>query len=470
MAALTRVTKSRALARQETPETILEFESPTAALIALPVPARARYTALLVSLALASCLILAATIQIDRVVTAQGKLVPQSASLVVQPLETSIIRSIDVKEGQRVHAGDLLARLDPTFAAADAGSLTTQVRSLTAEVRRLQAEADNKPYVVTDADDPDQKLQLAIYHQQMAERSFKAENYKQKIDSLETQISGALQAANYFRQRLTVAQGVESMRRELEQLQVGSKLNSLAAVDNRLEMSRNMTNSQAQADTATRDLRAMLAERDGEEQIWRSKISQDLTDQGRKLDDAREQLKKASLRQKLVELRAPEDATVLSISKVSVGSVMQSGDQFITMVPADAPLEVEAYIMGRDSGFVHVGDTVVVKFDTFPFTQYGSASGTVRLISADSFTQPNMMRQIGDASRTPPGSDSGIDTALYYRATVSLDNVRLRNLPASFKLSPGMPVTSDIKVGKRTPMSYLLSRVIPTMTEGMREP
>jgi HlyD family secretion protein len=470
MPELTRSRKNRALSREDTPESLLEFQSPTAALIALPVPASARHVTMMVALMVISGLVLAGTVPIDRVVTTPGKLVSQASTLVVQPLETSIIRSIDVHEGQTVKAGDLLARLDPTFAAADAGSLVTQVKSLQAEVDRLQAESEGRSYFAHDSSDPAEALQAAIFGQRHAERAYKIENYRQKIDSLETQISGNLAAAHYYRQRLEVAQGVETMRNQLENLQVGSKLNSLSAKDNRIEMERNISTSQAQADTETKDLRALIAERDGEEQDWRSKISQDLTDQGRKLDDAKQQLKKASLRRDLVELRAPQDATVLSVARVSVGSVMQSGDQFITMVPVDAALEVETYITGRDSGFVHVGDNVIVKFDTFPFTQYGAANGTVRQVSADSFTQQNMISQIGDPGRQNPAHDGGIDTALYYKGTVSLDEVKLHNTPPGFKLVPGMPVTADIKVGKRTVLTYLLARAIPTITEGMREP
>jgi len=328
-----------------------------------------------------------------------------------------------------------------------------------------------KTYTPSDPSDPAQQLQAAIFGQRHAERAYKLENYRQKIDSLETQISGNLSSANYYRQRLEVAQDVENMRTQLENLQVGSRLNTLSSRDNKLEMQRSMTSAQAQANTEARDLRALIAERDGEEEDWRNKTSQDLTEQGRKLEDAKQQLKKAALRKELVELRAPQDATVLSVAGVSTGSVMQSGDQFITLVPIDAPLEVETYITGRDSGFVHVGDTVVVKFDTFPFTQYGAANGTVRQISADSFTQQNMMSTIGDPGRKNPAhEDAGIDTALYYKGTVSLDEVKLRNTPPNFKLVPGMPVTADIKVGKRTVLTYLLARAIPTITEGMREP
>ena len=121
---------------------------------------------------------------------------------------------------------------------------------------------------------------------------------------------------------------------------------------------------------------------------------------------ARESLNKAQLRQQLVELRAERDATVLTVAKVSVGSVLQSGQQFITLVPTDAPLEVEANISGRDDGFVHVGDPVAIKFDTFPYHQYGMADGTVRTVSADSFTAQDEQRNPTGAVPVPGNTTS----------------------------------------------------------------
>jgi HlyD family secretion protein len=58
----------------------------------------------------------------------------------------------------------------------------------------------------------------------------------------------------------------------------------------------------------------------------------------------------------------------------------------------------------------------------------------------------------------------------YYRARITIAQMQLRNLPANFQLSPGMPVTADIKVGKRTVLTYLLGRVLPVAAEAMREP
>jgi HlyD family secretion protein len=405
-----------------------------------------------------------ALIPIDKVVTAQGRVVSQSATLVLQPLDAAIVRSIDVRDGESVHAGQILARLDPTLAVADVDALVAQVGTLQAQVSRLQAEAEGRPFAYTGID-PNLSLQAAIFAQHQAEYHYKIENYTQKVNGLMSSIARATSDASGYRNRLQVATSVEQMRRELEHLQVGSKLNTLAAADNRAEMDRNMRNAEETAISAQRDLAAMVAERDGYVQNWHADISDKLADATSKLSDARESLNKAQLHRQMVELRADRDATVLTVAKVSVGSVLQPGQQFITLVPADAPLEVEANISGRDNGYVHVGDGVAIKFDTFPYHQYGLAYGTVRIISADSFDAQDEQRNPTGSVPMPNNSND-----LYYRARIAIDRVALHDTPAGFRIMPGMPTTADIKVGKRTVLSYMLGRVLPVATEAMREP
>jgi HlyD family secretion protein len=83
----------------------------------------------------------------------------------------------------------------------------------------------------------------------------------------------------------------------------------------------------------------------------------------------------------------------------------------------------------------------------------------MRTISADSFTaadeqrNPTLAVPIQANSREP-----------FYRARVAIDKVDLHGTPAGLHLIPGMPVTADIKVGKRTILQYLLGRVLPVAT------
>lgn len=450
--------------RDPTLPAILEFQSPSAAIIHAPIPLAARRVNVIVCSLFAAMVIAMGVIPVDQVVSAPGTVIAKSPNLVVQPLETAMVRSIDVHPGEQVHAGQVLARLDPGFAAADLGASVAQVNHLQAQVVRMQAELNNKPFSYTGLD-PDMSLQAAVYAQREAEYDSRLENYQQKSDGLAAAIQRANADADGYGKRLEVAQAVEGMRRQLERLQVGSRLNTLAAQDNSAEMARDLASAGQAAASARRDLAALVAERDGYMQQWHADLADKLADATSKLSDARAQMKKSQLRRALVELRADRDATVLSIAKVSVGSVLQSGQHFITMVPSDAPLEIEADIPAAENGYVHVGDKVAIKFATFPFTRYGLAYGTVRVISPDSFTaQDDARNPTGDVP-TSTGSNQP-----YYRARVSLDRVALRNTPPGFRLMSGMPTTADIKVGHRTVLTYLLERVLPVAYNGMREP
>jgi len=442
---------------------VLEFQWPSTAIINAPVPRSARGIIWIMTSMLAALILVAGLIPVDRVVTARGIVVSKSATIVVQPLDTSIVRSIHVHEGQKVRAGDVLASLDSTFAAADLAALSTQATSLEAEVSRLQAEAANQPFTYT-GQDPSWLLQVAIHEHRIAEFDSKIDNFSHRADELASVISRAGSDAAGFTERLQVAQSVEDMRKQLQEMKVGSKLQLLLATDNRAEMARSLAYAQQTAEGAKRDQAALQADRDAYIQGWRADVAQKLSEATNKLKDAQEQLKKATLRRQLVELRSDRDAVVQSVAKVSVGSVLQSGQQFINLIPADAPLEIEANILGSDSGFVHLGDEVAIKFDTFPYSQYGMAEGTVKILSPSSFTPQDETRNPTSAVPASTVSDP------FYRARITMDRVALHNVPKDFAVMPGMPVTADIKVGKRTVLTYLLGMVVPIANEAMREP
>ena len=443
---------------------LLEFQSPSSAVIRTPVPPLARHTIWIIGSMFVALVAAAGLISVDEVISARGEVISRTPTLVVQPLDTSIVRAINVHPGDQVKAGEVLARLDPTFAAADLSTLAVQVSALQAQVSRLGAQSDGRAFTYS-GEDPALALQAAIFAQKRAEYDYKLRNYQEKIDSLVDQIKRANADAAGFRDRLAVARNVEQMRRELEKQFVGSKLNTLAAMDNTAEMARNLQGAEQQAQQGARDLGAQVAERDGYVQTWHADISQQLADATQKLSDARQQLAKAQLRRQLVELRADRDATVLTVAKVSVGSVLQPGEQLFTLMPADAPLSIEANIAGKDDGYVNLGDPVAIKFDTFPFTRYGMAHGTLRGISATSFTGQDDQRSGTGAVPLPAGS-----TEPYYRGRITIDKVDLHGVPDDFRLIPGMPVEADIKVGKQTVLSYMMQRVMPIAQTAMREP
>jgi hemolysin D len=461
--------KSRAIRRRSeaadpTLPAILEFQWPSTAIVNAPIPRSARNMVWMITSLVFMLIAVAGVISVDQVVTTKGVVVSQSPTILVQPLDTAIVRSIDVREGQKVHAGDVLARLDPTFAAADLAALETQVTSLEAEVSRLQAEAQGTPFTYAGSE-PSWVLQAAIHIHRMAEFDAKIESYRNKSDELAAMVSRSRSDAEGYRERLSVAKTVEQMWTQLEARQSGSKLSQLQARDSRAEMTRALAFAEQTEESAKRDQAALEAERNSYVQGWRADVSQKLSDSTNKFSEVREQLNKAKLHRQMVELRSEVDAIVQSVARVSVGSVMQTGQHFITLVPADAPLEIETNIFGRDNGFVHVGDPVAIKFDTFPYSQYGLAEGKVRVVSPDSFTAQDEARNPTSAVPVPATTPEP-----FYRALIAIDRLALHDVPEGFHVTPGMPVTADIKVGKRTVLKYFLGKVVPVAHEALREP
>ena len=246
-------------------------------------------------------------------------------------------------------------------------------------------------------------------------------------------------------------------------MQFGSKRATLVAQDNRLNIAASIAAGESDAAQARRELAAQRAERDAFVQRWNGKNSQDLADTRSKLVQAQQDYAKANLHNQLQVLTAPRDAIVLSVDKVSVGSVVSSNTPLIQLVPIDAPLSVEAAISGIDSGYFRPGDQVAVKIDTLPFLQYGSARGVLRTISADSFSPEATVQEGGSTLPNRPHT-------LYYRGDISIEKLMLHNTPPGFRLTPGMPLTADVKVGTRSVLGYFIAKILPVAYDSMHEP
>ena len=450
------------------PPALLEFHSPSAAMAAMPPTASARYITWIVSSMSIAGLLVMALFPIDKVVTTPGALVSTEPTIVVQPLETAIIRSINVHEGDSVHKGQILAHLDPTLSNADLGNLRKQTESLQAEVNRLTAEVTGKDYAI-DAANPDSTEQGAIFLRRKNEYAFKLSNYDQQIASLQNQLVGYQASAALYAGRVKVAANVRDMREELQRDQVGSRLQSLGSQDELMEIERSQIGAQQDA-AATRDkLNALISERDGYIQGSKAEDYQSLTDAQRKLAEATGDFQKATLTNGLLVMKAPRDAIVLNIAHVSIGSVITAAQQFMTLTPTDSPLNIEARMPADVAGFVALGDKAQVKFETFPYVQYGGAKATVVNISSDTFSEEGAQAGIASAPANGLSTPGGPGTP-FYRVRMRIDGYTLHDVPNYFKPTAGMIVSSDINVGKRTILQYMMSSVVPVLTEGMRDP
>lgn len=436
--------------------TLARFETEVENLACENEPVAQRYTLFIIVGAIVLSLVLAAVVSIDRVVTGSGQLATQDPTVVVQSLNRAIIKSINVKAGDQVKAGDVLATLDPTFATADVAQLEVQVENFEAEIARLTAELADQPLKVEDVPARYAALQMSLYRQRQTQRTEQLRALDSKIEQSEATVAKLRADQDRYSERAKIVGEIEKMRRQLEQQQVGSKLTLLQAMDQRLEILRNIdlaTNGMAEA---THQVETARAERESFLENWRTQASLELVKNQTGRDAAIEQLVKARKTQDLVEMRAPSDAIVQQVAKLSVGSVLTEANPLFTLIPLNAPLQAEVAIDARDIGFVRNGDPVSIKVEAYNYLKHGTVQGHVKLISEDTFKQDEANKQ---APVRP-----------YYRALVTIDKADLANVPTGFKLNTGMPITADVKVGERTLLSYLTQGALRSLNEGMREP
>ena len=200
----------------------------------------------------------------------------------------------------------------------------------------------------------------------------------------------------------------------------------------------------------------MRADREAFIQQWSTQLSQDLVTARNNLDAARAQFEKAAKLEDLVRLTAPEASIVLTVAKVSVGSVLKSGDPFMTLMPANTPVEAEVRILSRDIGL--------------PSSRaIDACSRSMRL------TIPRTARPKGPCAgsarvRSPLDDDGKPVEAAYYKVRCSVDATHFTGVPANFQLIPGMTLAADINVGTRSVAMYLMDGVLRGFSEAMREP
>jgi hemolysin D len=196
----------------------------------------------------------------------------------------------------------------------------------------------------------------------------------------------------------------------------------------------------------------------------------DLADAQQKAGSLKEALVQAEQRRQLQTLTAPVDGAVQQLAVHTVGGVVTPAQQLMVIVPADAQLEVEAMVSNRDIGFVHSGEPVEVKVDTFNFTRYGLLHGTVASVSQDSIVRDKPADRQGAAK---PGALANTSEPqgqeLLYAARIGLDRTQMQIEDNLINLSPGMAVTVEIKTGSRRVIEYLLSPLLRYKHESLRE-
>lgn len=393
----------------------------------------------------------ASIFEVDQIVTARGRLVTSQPNIVLQPLETAHISALNVKAGQIVQKGQILAVLDPTFIQSDLAQAQDRLKSLNAEVQRLEREQAGKTLTLTNQN-TDELLQSRLQRERLASYQSRLLRLDESIARLKATIVTNAQDAKSLEARVKSLRDIESMNEQLTRQQFQSNMKLLESRERRQEVDRELINTRNRSVEMKKQLAEAEAEKDSFVRESRQKSTEDLVTVRRERDAIAEQVKKAERRSRLIELKATTDAVVLEVAARSTGSVIQAAEPLITLVPLGDDLEAEVQITSQDVGYVKLHDPVHLKIDAFPFQKHGLIKGTLDTLGRDAFTK--------DTKASTP----------YYVGRTTLTTNELRNLPRNAPMIPGMTLSAEIVVGKRTVISYVMYPIIRGLSEAAREP
>ncbi|ENX34809.1 hypothetical protein F889_01446 [Acinetobacter colistiniresistens] len=354
----------------------------------------------MIGIGLFSLLIWAWLFNLEEVSTGTGKVIPSSKEQIIQSLEGGILTKLDVKEGDVVEKGQVLAQLDPTRFASNVGESKSLLVSAQATAARLRAEVSGTTLSFPEEVQQNPKLvqeETALYLSRRA-------NLNQSIEGYE-------QAAKLVRQELAmteplVAKGAAS---EVEVLRLKREANDLS---NKINDTRNQYYVKAREEL--------------------SKANTDIQTQQQIVNGRNDSLERAVF-------KAPVRGVVKEIDVTTLGGVIPQNGKLMTIVPLEDKLLIEARISPRDIAFIRPGQEALVKITAYDYSIYGGLDGKVTVISPDTIRDEVKQDQF------------------YYRVYIRTDSDRLYNKAGkAFSITPGMVATVDIRTGQKTIMDYLL--------------
>jgi hemolysin D len=387
----------------------------------------------------------------DIVATAQGKIIPSGYSKVIQPYEAGVIAAIHVQNGQFVKRGDVLIELDPTLNRADHDRASNEYRAAKVEAARLRALiAGHSTFEAPPDGDPQYiQLQRQLLRDQVSEYQARAASAQHLIDQRKAGLDQTRE--NVRRLEATVpmeAERADAYKKLLDHEAV-TKMDFLQAEGQRIDKTQELAGQrkrlmqdQSALAEAEKNYRVLLSEFQQSKQVELSTIET-------KVASLMQDVTKAGQRADLQRLTSPIDGVVQQVAVHTVGGVVTPAQELLIVVPQDHPVEVEAQVENKDVGFVKNGQIVEIKVETFPFTLYGTIPGKVLSVSDDAAP----IEKVG----------------LVYPTRVSMDRATMQVEGKQVNLSPGMAVTVEIKTGQRRVIEYLLSPLLKSVKESMRE-
>jgi hemolysin D len=256
--------------------------------------------------------------KIDEVVLAPGELQPLGAERPIKAPFAGVVKQILVKEGQQVSANQELLRLDPDVSGKRADTLREQVL-----------------------------LERTRFNEESRSIEARAQSLRERTDGLTRLLR--TEKLIYSQIAPLASQG------GIQKLQLLQQRNKVEQLESEIAQSR----------ANLQEVEAQLL-----------KMKQESL---RELADLDRQLAEVMDTQDKEVLRAPLSGVVFGLVPSSPGYAASAGETLVKVVPGGV-LEAKVYLSNRDVGFVRQGMPAQIRVDTFPFTQFGSITGSLKTI------------------------------------------------------------------------------------------
>ncbi|MCI1028738.1 HlyD family type I secretion periplasmic adaptor subunit [Pantoea dispersa] len=349
---------------------------------------------------------------LDEVSTGTGKVIPSSREQVLQSLEGGILTELYVHEGDRVQAGQIVAKLDATRSQSSVGESAARYRAALAAASRLRAEVNDDPLTFP--------AELKDYPDLIAAETRLYNTKRAQLND----------ATRQFKESLALANRELAITQRLAKTGAASSVEVLRLQRDKSDLELKLTDMRSQYYVQAREeLAKASAEADSLAQVIKGR------------EDTVTRL----------TIRAPMRGIVKNIKVSTVGGVIPPNGELMNIVPMNDRLLIEARLSPRDIAFIHPGQRAVVKISAYDYAIYGGLNGVVESISPDTI-QDEVKPEI-----------------YYYRVFIRTDNDYVQNKAGRrFAISPGMVSTVDIKTGEKSIMDYLV-KPFNKAKEAMRE-
>ena len=392
----------------------------------------------------------AALAPLDKGVAVSGKVMVSGHRKVVQHPSGGIVERIDVRDGDKVVAGQVLIRLKETPLLGQAQSLRSQFYGSLASEARLNAERDGALEVSfptelrTLAAAPEVASNLALQRQLFDSRRqallLDQQGIHESIAGAEAQLRGVRDSqASKVLQRTALTEQLQGLR-ELAREGFIPRNRLLDSERVYAQVLGSISEDYGRIGQLQRQVLEMRLKIRQLAEEYQKEVRTQLADTRVRTEDLRNRLASAEFELANSQLRAPVAGIVVGLDVFTEGGVIKPGQALMEIVPQEEPLLVEARVPVELADKVHPGLPVELMFSAFSQSTTPRVAGEVTLVSAD--------RQVDERTDEP-----------YYTLRAQVSEQGMAQL-AGLQIRPGMPVEAFVRTGERSMLNYLFKPLL----------